>query len=89
MQKISVYIQDETRERIGNASRAKGKDESEIIRIALDRGLSLVYPKSSSTQALLDLAEQAANLPSESGEVQDVSTDLDHYAWGVQKRHDK
>ena len=88
MQRISVYIPDEDKKRISIASKAKGKDESEIIRAALNQGLSVIYPKSSSAQALLDLAKQAERLPSKSSEPKDVSANLDYYAWGEQKKHE-
>lgn len=85
MQRISVFVPDETKKRISIASKAKGKEESEIIRVALDQGLNVIYPKSSSAQALLDLAKHAENLPSEPGEPTDVSNNHDYYAWGGEK----
>lgn len=86
MQRISVFIPDETKKRISITSKAKGKDESEIIRVALDQGLNVIYPKSSSAQALLDLAKLAETLPHRSAEPTDVSANLDYYAWGGQKK---
>lgn len=88
MQRISVYIPEEIKRRISIASKAKGKDESEIIRAALNQGLSVIYPKSSSAQALLDLAKQAEHLPSKYVEPRDVSANLDYYAWGGPKKHE-
>jgi len=82
MQRISVFIADETKKRIDIASKAKGKEESDIIRTALDQGLNVIYPKSSSTKALLELAKKAESLPSLPNEPTDVSTNLDDYAWG-------
>jgi predicted DNA-binding protein len=86
MQRISVFIPDETKKRISIASKARGKEESEIIRVALDQGLNVIYPKSSSVRALLDLAKQAETMPSEQGEPTDISTNLDYYAWGGEKK---
>lgn len=86
MQRISVYIPDETKKRINLAAKAKNKAESEIIRDALDKGLQSVYPKSKSITALLELARLAEQIPTETGEPRDVSVNHDYYAWGGEKR---
>ncbi len=82
MQRITVFITDETRQRIDRAAKAKNKIGSELIREALDTGLNVIYPKSQSAQALLQLAKLAKGLPSEPGEPSDVSLDTAKYAFG-------
>lgn len=89
MQRISVHISDETKQRINLAVRAKGKMESEIIRDALEQGLRVIHPKSSSAQALINLAKLAEQLPSEQGAPKNVSENHDYYAWGGEKRRDE
>lgn len=86
MQRISVYIPAETRQRISLVAKAKSKAQSEIIRDALEEGLDAVYPKSSSGQALLDFARMAEKLPTEPGAPRDISINHDYYAWGGEKR---
>ncbi len=86
MQRISVHISDETKQRIDLAAKAKRKVESELIRDAIDAGLNVIYPKSSSAQALLDLANMAEKLPSEPNAPRDVSKNHDFYAWGGTKK---
>ncbi len=86
MQRISVHISDETRQRIDLAAKAKRKVESELIREAIDAGLNIIYPKFSSTKALVDLAKMADKLPSKPNAPRDVSENLDYYAWGGQKK---
>lgn len=86
MQRISVHISDETRQRIDLAAKAKRKVEAELIREAIDAGLNIIYPKFSSAKALVDLAKMADKLPSKPNAPRDVSENLDYYAWGGQKK---
>lgn len=88
MQRISVHISDETKQRIDLAAKAKDKVESELIREAIDVGLKVIYPKSSSAQALLDFAKKAEKIPTRPGTPSDVSENLDYYAWGGQKKNE-
>lgn len=82
MQRISVHITDETKQRIDLAAKAKNKVEAELIREALDEGLKKIYPPSTSGQALLNLAKMAKSLPSQKGEPTDISSDTAKYAFG-------
>ena len=86
MQRISVYIQEDTRKRINLVARAKSKPEAEIIRDALDEGLDIVYPRSSSAQALLDLAKMAEKIPTKGKVPKDAVKNMDYYMWGGEKR---
>ena len=85
MQRISVYIQEETKRRINLAARAKSKAESEIIRDALDEGLKKIYSPASSAQALLDLAKLAEKIPTKGKVPKDLIENLDYYTWGGKK----
>ena len=82
MQRISVHITDETKQRIGLAAKAKQKVEADVIREVIDEGLKKIYPPASSAQALLNLAKMAENLPSQGGEPTDISEDTAKYAFG-------
>ncbi len=86
MQRISVHISDETKQRIDLAAKAKRKIESELIREALNTGLDVIYPKSSSVKALVELASFAEKLPFNSNTPSDISENHDYYAWGGEKR---
>ena len=86
MQRISVYIQEDTRKRINLVARVKSKPEAEIIRDALDEGLDIVYPRSSSAQALLDLAKMAEKIPTKGKVPKDAVKNMDYYTWGGEKR---
>lgn len=86
MQRISVYIPEDTRKRINLAARAKNKAEAEVIRDALDEGLDIVYPKSASAQALLDYAREAAKIRTRGKLPKDLIENLDYYTWGGEKR---
>lgn len=86
MQRISVYIPDDTKKRISLVARAKSKFESEIIRDALDEGLKLIQPKAGSAQALLDLAKMAEQVPTRGKVPKDASINHDYYLWGGEKR---
>lgn len=86
MQRISVHISGETKQRIARVAKATSKVESEVIREAIHAGLNVIAPKQSSTKALFDLAKMAEKLPSKPDEPTDVSENLDYYAWGGSKK---
>lgn len=86
MQRISVHIPTDLRRRIEIVARAKNKLESELIREALDKGLNIIYPKSSSAQALLDLAEMMEKIPTQGKVPKDAVKNMDYYLWGGEKR---
>lgn len=88
MQRISVYIPDDTKKRITITAKAKSKEESEIIRQALSEGLKIIHPVSTSAKSLLELAKMAEQLPSKPNAPKDISTNLDYYAWGEPKKHE-
>lgn len=85
MQRISVHITDETKQRIDLAAKAKNKLESELIREALDAGLKVVYPKSSSAQALLNFAKEAEKIRTKGKMPTDIVENMDYYTWGGKK----
>jgi len=86
MQRISVHISSETKQRIDLVAKAKRKVESELIREAIDLGLNVIYPKSSSVKALVELASFAEKFPSNPNTPSDISENHDYYAWGGKKR---
>lgn len=86
MQRISVHISDETKQRIDLAAKAKNKLESELIRDALDAGLKAIYPQSNSAQALLDFAKKAEKIPTKGKVPTDIIENMDYYTWGGKKR---
>ena len=85
MQRISVYISDDTKQRIDLAARAKSKVEAELIREALDAGLDFIYPESSSADGLINFAEQAEKIPTKGKVPNDLIENMDYYTWGGRK----
>lgn len=86
MQRISVYIPDETRKRITLLAKAKSKAEAEVIRDALDEGLDVLHPASDSARALLNFAKIAEKIPTKGKVPSDAVTNMDYYTWGGEKR---
>lgn len=86
MQRISVFIADDTRKRINILARAKSKPEAEVVRDALEEGLERLHPKSSSAQVLLDLAKMAEKIPTKGQVPKDAVKNMDYYTWGGEKR---
>ncbi len=86
MQRISVHISEETKQRINLATKAKQKTEAEVIREALDEGLKKIHPSGKSAQALLDLGELTKQIPAKPGTPTDISENHDFYAWGGEKK---
>ena len=89
MQRITVHITDETKQRIDLATKAGRKVEAELIREALDEGLKKIYPPTSSGQALLNLAKLAEQMPTKPGAPTDISENHDFYAWGGEKESEQ
>ncbi len=86
MQRISVHISDEIRSRIDLIARAKSKASSQVIREAIDEGLKVIYPKTSSAQALLDFAKMAEQIPTKGEIPADAIKNMDYYTWAGKKR---
>ncbi len=86
MQRISVYIPEDTRKRINIVAKAKTKPEAEVIREALEEGLSIIHPKTTSAQALVDFAKMAEKIPTRGKIPADFIKNLDYYTWGGEKR---
>jgi predicted DNA-binding protein len=84
MQRISVHITDETKQKIDLLAKAKNKVESELIREAIDAGLDIISPKVNSAKALFNLSKMAKNLPSQPEDPKNVSEDTAKYAFGGQ-----
>ena len=85
MQRISVYITEDTRKRINIVAKAKIKPEAEVIRKALEEGLSIIHPKTASAQALVDFAKMAEKIPTRGKIPADFIKNLDYYTWGGEK----
>lgn len=86
MQRISVYIPENTRKRISIVAKAKIKPEAEVIREALERGLNAIHPKTASAQSLLDFVKMIEKIPTRGRVPTDAVKNMDYYAWGGSKR---
>lgn len=82
MQRVSVHISDETKQRIVITAKAKRKLESQLIREAIDAGLNVIHPNFSSAKALVDLAKMAKGLPHHPKDPIGISEDTAKYAFG-------
>lgn len=82
MLRINIYIPEELNQRLNFAAQAKKRVKAEIIREAIEKGLQKLQPKSSSAQALLNLAKLAEGLPSDPRDPTDISEDTAKYAFG-------
>ncbi len=85
MQRISVYIPDDTKKRINLLAKAKSIAEAEIIRNALDEGLKQIQPKISSAQVLLNFAKEMEKIPTQGKVPADIIENMDYYTWGGKK----
>ncbi len=82
MQRISVHITDETKQKIDLLAKAKNKVESELIREAIDAGLNIISPKVNSAKALVNLSKMAKNFHSQPEDPINISEDTAKYAFG-------
>lgn len=85
MQRTHIYLPEELNREIAYLANRQGKSKAEITRNILEAGLKVVQPKkSSSAQALLDIAKKAEKL-NVSGP-SDLAFNHDYYAWGGKKK---
>lgn len=85
MQRTHIYLPEEINREIAYLANRQGKSKAEVTREILEAGLKVVEPKkSSSAQALLDIAKEAEKLnisgPS------DLAFNHDYYTWGGKKK---
>ncbi len=86
MQRFYIYLTDEQQKRIERAAQITNKPKSEVVREALDKGLS--HNKSSgsvSAQALLEFTKQAEAIPTVGKIPDDFIKNMDYYTWGGDK----
>lgn len=86
MQRISVHVPADLRQKISIMARIRNKAESEIIREALGKGLKSAHFRSNSAQVLLDLAKMAEAIPTQGKVPKDAVKNMDYYTWGGTKR---
>lgn len=86
MQRISVYIPEDTRKRINIVAKAKFRPEAEVIREALEKGLKTIHPPTASAQALLNFVKMIEKIPTKGKVPKDAVENMDYYTWGGNKR---
>lgn len=88
MLKTYLYIPDELNEKISRAAIAQKKSKAEVIRKALEKGISEVEPgKNAGVEALLKLAELAQKYNIKGPK--DLSVNHDYYLWGFPKKNSR
>lgn len=86
MLRINVYIPEELNKRLDFTAQEMRKVKAEVIRDALDKGLSIIQPKSRTAQSLLELAKKSEEVPTQGSIPKDFIKNLDYYTWGGKKR---
>lgn len=86
MLRINIYVPEELNQKLDFAAKYMRKVKAEVVREALEAGLRKIQPKSSTAQALLDLAKKAKNIPTKGNVPKDFIKNLDYYTWGGKKR---
>ena len=80
-----MYIPDDTRKIINLIAKAKSKAEAEVIRDALNQGLKVIHPQTTSAQALLNFVKEAETIPTHGKIPADLIENIDYYTWGGKK----
>lgn len=87
MQRFYINLTPELSEQIEVKARVAKKTKAEITRQALEIGLEQIEsPKSTSAQALLNLAQIAEQIPTQGKVPVDAVENMDFYTWGGLKR---
>jgi metal-responsive CopG/Arc/MetJ family transcriptional regulator len=85
MQRFYIYLTDEQRKKIDQQAQITKKPRSEIVRDALDKGLTEKHTQSVSAQALLGLVKEAEKIPTKGNIPEDFIKNMDYYTWGGEK----
>ncbi len=86
MLRINIYIPEDLNKKLDFTAKYKRKAKAEIVREALQVGLRVIQPKSSTAQALLNLAKMAESIPTQGDVPKDFIKNLDYYTWGGKRR---
>lgn len=88
MLKTYLYVPGELEERINRTAKAQNKSKAEVIRQALQRGISdLEKQQAGGAEVLLKLAEIAKKYNVKGPK--DASINHDYYLWGLPKKKSK
>ncbi len=86
MLRINIYIPEDLNQQLDFTAKYMRKVKAEVVREALEAGLQKIQPKSSTAQALLDLAKKAKKISTKGDVPKDFIKNLDYYTWGGKKR---
>ena len=84
MLKTYLYLPEHLDEKISQTAQNQNKSKAEVIRQALEKGITAVSQQSAvSAQALLRIAEVGEKYQPQGPK--DLSANLDQYLWGIEK----
>lgn len=87
MQRFYVNLTTDLNQKIEQKAWVTKKPKAVIVREALEIGLREIHsPKSTSAQALLNLALLAQQIPTKGSVPADAVKNMDYYTWGGEKR---
>lgn len=82
MLKTYLYIPDHLQEKISRVAKSQNKSKAEVIRQALEKGITAVqHQGNASAQALIKIAQIGEKYKPKGPK--DLSTNLDQYLWGL------
>ena len=87
MLKTYLYIPEQLDEKISNTAKKQNKSKAEVIREAIQNGLTEAESKSGGAEVLLKLAEFAKKNKVKGP--RDASINHDYYVWGLPKKDAK
>lgn len=87
MLKTYLYIPDQLEEKINLTAKTQNKSKAEVIRQALEKGITAVaHQGTASAQILIKLAEIGEKYKSKGPK--DLSTNLDKHLWGIEEKNE-
>lgn len=86
MLRMNIYIPEDLNQKLAFTAKYQRKAKAQVVREALQAGLKVIQPKSSTAQALLNLAKMAEEIPTKGDIPKDFVKNLDYYTWGGSKR---
>jgi len=88
MLKTYLYIPEQLGEKINQTAQNQNKSKAEIIRQAIEKGITIVSQQgTASAQALFQIAEVGKKYKPRGPK--DLSTNLDRYLWGIDNNDNK
>lgn len=86
MLRVNIYLPEDLNTRLDLVAKTRRQVKAELVREMLEAGLKTIHSKSTSAQALVNLAKDTKKVPTVGKVPVDFVKNMDFYMWGGDKR---